>query len=67
MMELTKEAFCARFRARMLARAGVTFGDGGSIAEYADQAAPTYFDDAAQRAEGPEECADADMSYWGDE
>lgn len=28
--------------------------------------APTYWDDLHQRAEGPEECAAADMSYWGE-
>jgi hypothetical protein len=59
--------FCARFKARMLARVGDTFEDGGSIAEYADMAALAYFDDPKQRDEGPEECADADISYWGDE
>lgn len=62
-----RDEFCARFKARMLKRAGPTFDDGSSIAEYADMAAPTYFDDADQRAEGAEECADADMSYWGDD
>jgi hypothetical protein len=30
-------------------------------------AAPSYFDDPMMRDEGPEECADADISYWGDE
>jgi hypothetical protein len=66
-VEVTQEEFCARFKARMIARAGETFDDGGSIAEYADMAAPTYFEDASQRAEGPESCADADMDYWGED
>ena len=26
-----------------------------------------YWDDPSQRAEGPEECADADISYWGED
>ncbi len=68
MPEITREEFCERFKAQMLKRAGQPeFDDGGSIAEYADEAGSTYFDDPDQRFWGPEECADADMSYWGDE
>lgn len=65
-MEPNKEEFCARFKAYMLSVAGEKFDDGTSIAEYADATAPTYWDEPDQRAEGPEECASADMSYWGD-
>lgn len=61
------EEFCNRFKARMVGRAGDTFDDGSSIAKYADETAPTYFDDPMQRGNGPEECADADMSYWGED
>lgn len=64
---LAEAEFCARFKARMLAVAGPTFDDGDSIAEYADETAPTYWETDWQRALGPEECADADMSYWGEE
>lgn len=64
--EITREEFCARFKARMLAVAGTTFDDGGSIADYADEIAPTYFETDWQRVEGPEACADSDMSYWGE-
>ena len=64
---ISKEEFCARFKAYMLSVAGEKFGDGTSIAEYADMTAPTYWDEPNQREEGPEECASADMSYWGDE
>ena len=63
--EITKEEFCARFKARML-EVTDKFDDGSSVAEYADETAPTYWDDPDQRAEGPEECADADMSCWGE-
>jgi hypothetical protein len=63
---MTKEEFLARFKARMLAAAGEKFDDGSSIAEYAGDIAATYWDDEEQRAEGPEECANSDMSYWGD-
>lgn len=59
--------FRDRFKARMLERAGTRFDDGESIADYADEIADTYFETDWQRALGPEECADADMSYWGDE
>lgn len=63
---LTKDEFCARFKAEMLRIAGPSFDDGDSIADYADQTGPTYFDDPEQRGEGPEACAQADVSYWGD-
>jgi hypothetical protein len=63
---MTREEFCARFKIEML-RAGPTFDDGASIAEYADEIGPTYWDDPDQRAEGPEACARADMSYWGED
>ncbi|MGY3527310.1 hypothetical protein [Bradyrhizobium sp. USDA 4452] len=61
---ILKEEFCARFKARMLETIGEKFDDGSSVAEYADETAPSYWEDANQRNEGPEECADADMSYW---
>ena len=64
---LTKEEFCARFKARMIERAGETFEDGTSIAEYADTTGPTYWDDPHEREDGPEDCADADMSYWSED
>jgi len=59
-----RDTFCARFKAHMLKVAGPTFEDGTSIAEYADEAGPTYWEDEEQRAFGPEECASADISYW---
>lgn len=63
---MSEEEFCARFKARMLAVAGDTFDDGASVAEYAEQTAPSYWEEQWQRGLGPEECADADMSYWGE-
>lgn len=63
--EIGKEEFVRRFKAQML-KAATRFDDGSSVAEYADMTAPTYWDDPDQRAEGPEECADADVSYWGE-
>lgn len=62
--KLTKEQFCELFKARMVSQAGEEFDDGTSIVEYADMTGPSYFDEQYQDGESPEECADADMSYW---
>lgn len=67
---MTEAEFCAQFEAHMLASCGArtTFDDGGSIAEYARETAPTYFEaEGWLRDQGPIACADADMSYWGEE
>jgi len=63
---LSKEEFCARFKAHML-KAGEKFDDGSSIAEYADDTAPTYWEEQHRDGSSPEECAESDMSYWGEE
>ena len=68
---MTKQEFVERFKAHMLKCAKDLWGmaefeDGGSIAEYAEKVAPAYWADPAQREDGPEQCAHADMSYWGD-
>lgn len=65
---MTKEEFCARFIDYMVRNAGFAEFDGGqSVREYAEEIAVTYWYDPGQRAEGPEECASADISYWGEE
>ena len=65
---LSKEEFCARFRACMLKQAGFeNFDDGTSVADYADDTAPSYWEDQHKDGESPEECAEADMSYWGED
>ena len=65
MDKLSKEEFCARFKAHMVKVAGDTFGDGSSVSEYADDTAPTYFDEQYQRDAGSAESwAEEDMSYW---
>jgi hypothetical protein len=64
---LPKDEFVARFKAHMLATAGDKFEDGSSIAEYADEAAPAYWAEQHKDGESPEECAEADISYWEDE
>lgn len=60
--------FIASFVARMLAQTAphTTLNNGEDIATYARNAAVTYFDDHLSRRDGPEACADADMSYWGE-
>ena len=68
MNDLTKDEFCARFKARMLKLAKRdTFDDGEPVADYADETAPTYWDDIEQREWGPEACAESDVSYWESE
>jgi hypothetical protein len=63
-----REKWCQQFVEHMCRRAPFPdFDDGTSVREYAEQAAPTYWEDPDQREDGPEECADADISYWGDE
>lgn len=64
--EITKEEFCARFKARMIAEVMRLGGDIEGIPEYADKTGPVHWDDVYQRQQGPEACADEDMSYWGD-
>jgi len=64
--DITKSEFCARFKARMLDCGGSHFDDGESIADYADEIAPSYWETPWQWEMGPEECADADISYWGE-
>lgn len=66
--ELSKEEWCKRFVTRMIDRAGFDhFDDGELVLDYAWATAPTYWDEEDQREDGPEACADADMSYWGEE
>lgn len=60
--------WCKRFVQHMIDRAGRDhFDDGELILDYAERTAPTYWETDWQRGMGPEECADADMSYWGEE
>lgn len=63
---LTKDEFCARFKAEMLRLTPFsTFDDGQTVACYADETAPSYFDEQHQDGFSPEECAKSDISYWG--
>ena len=51
-----EEEFIERFVAHMLRRAGPKFDDGSSVAEYARDVAPSYWDDPDPSAEGPPGC-----------
>jgi len=57
---ITKEEFCQRFKARMIAINGETLADGRNVADYADDAVGRYWDTDWQRDQGPGACADAD-------
>lgn len=66
-MAISRDEFIRRFKQRMIDAAGPTFDDGTSIADYAEkEAGPSYYADIESRRLGPEESADADMSYWGE-
>lgn len=64
MSEISKEEFCARFKAQMIKSAPIYDGSEAELSAYADEIAPTYYDEPWQREDGPEACADADISYW---
>jgi len=60
--EMTKAEFIRRFIFRLYeVSASIRYAE--TNAQFADIAG-TYWDDPEQRAEGPEECSDADYSYW---
>lgn len=64
---MTEAEFVVRFTARCLQVCGFThFDDGQSVADYCAEVAPSYYQDAGYRDEGPEACADSDMDYWGE-
>lgn len=65
--KLTKEEFAERFVKEMLRSVPEpkTFQDGSSIEKYAREIAPTYYDEQYLSDDlSPEECAEADVSYW---
>lgn len=60
--EITREQFIDRFKIRLRDILGESYDF-----KYVDEIAPTYWNDPDQRAEGPEECAEAEASEWGPE
>jgi hypothetical protein len=72
-LAIPRDEFLARFKARMMLAPFTRFrnedgSEGELVADYADEVGQLYFDDPDPylRREGPEACADADMSYWGE-
>ena len=62
------EEFTRRFTAEAKRLAGFdTFDDGQSVDDYCKEIAASYYSDPLYRDEGPEACAESDVSYWGEE
>lgn len=61
---MTKEQFVGRFVAEMMTAAPIYDGSADELRAYAEEVAPTYYDEEWQREDGPEACAQADISYW---
>ncbi|HVI27479.1 hypothetical protein [Hansschlegelia sp.] len=67
-LAMPQQQFCDRFVTRMTAAAGFShFADGMAVEDYARQTAASYWADECYRRDGPEACAEGDMSYWGED
>lgn len=65
---LTLDEFTRRFTAEAKRLAGVdTFDDGTKVDDYCKDVAASYYADPLLRENGPEVCAESDVSYWGEE
>ena len=65
---MTLQEFTDRFTKRCLVQCGFThFDDGMAVSKYCADVAKFYHSDPFCAKNGPEECADSDMSYWGEE
>lgn len=65
---MTLQEFTDRFTAHCLKQCGFThFDDGMSVADYCNDVAKSYHSDSIYAGDGPEACAESDMSYWGEE
>jgi hypothetical protein len=60
--EITKEEWLERFKRRLRDNLGEHYDF-----KYGEYIAPTYWEDPEYREEGPEECADAETSEFGQE
>lgn len=66
--KITLDEFTKRFTAEAIRIAGFSeFDDGMSVDDYCKDVAASYYADPIYRDEGPEVCAEADTSYWGEE
>ncbi len=64
-MTMPKDEFARRFTAELNSLAGMPPPEEQEAANnYAQQAGEAAWDEAGQRADGPEECARTDYSYW---
>ncbi|WP_376856037.1 hypothetical protein [Brevundimonas faecalis] len=66
MTNITKEEFCDRFVTEMMKAAPIFDSTTDELLAYADEIAPSYWETEWQREDGPEACAQADISYWGE-
>lgn len=65
MKQVSKEEFIKRFIDHMIKRVGNTDSEGNDVRKYAEEVAPTYFDDLDDEdIESPEDAAETDLSYW---
>lgn len=65
---MSLEEFTSRFTAEAKRIAGIeTFDDGTSVDDYCREVAASYHADPIYRDDGPEACAESDVSYWGEE
>jgi hypothetical protein len=68
--DITHDEFTRRFIDHMIRNAGFThFDDGTAVAAYAEEAAETAWLSAVQdnHCDTPEDCAESDMDYWGED
>ena len=65
---MTLDEFTSRFTAEAKRISGIeTFDDGTSVDDYCKEVAGSYHADPLYREDGPEACAESDVSYWGEE
>jgi len=68
MAPMTLEEFTRRFILEAKRLAGFdTFDDGTTVDDYCKDVAASYYSDQFYRDDGPEVCAESDVSYWGEE
>lgn len=68
MSVMTQDEFVRRFTLEAIRIAGFdTFDDGMDVSEYCAEVARSYYSDPLYRDDGPEACAESDVSYWGEE
>lgn len=68
MSVMTQDEFVRRFTTEAIRIAGFeVFDDGMPVSEYCAEVASSYYSDPLLREDGPEACAESDVSYWGEE